>query len=85
MDDRGYMCKEKFLYYVKVKQLRGFLQSCIKAHLKGQPLPKPKQEFMSDIVDKVLHSGHFPDEELSNLHVIDAVKFYEAYFKKLSF
>ena len=85
MDNRGYMCKEKFLYYVKVKQLRGFLQSCIKAYLKSQPLPKPKQEFMSDIVDKVLHSDNFSDEELENLHVIDAVKYYEAYFKKLSF
>lgn len=85
VDNRGYMCKEKFLYYVKIKQLRGFLQSCIKAHLKGQPLPKPKQEFMSDIVDKVLHSGYFADEELENLHVIDAVKYYETYFKKLSF
>jgi len=85
VDNRGYMCKEKFLYYVKVKQLRGFLQRCIKAHLKGQPLPNPKQEFMSDIVDKVLHSGYFTDEELENLHVIDAVKYYEANFKKLSF
>lgn len=85
VDDRGYMCKEKFLYYVKVKQLRGFLQSCVKTHLNGQPLPKPRQEFMSDIVEKVLHSGHFSDEELENLHVIDAVKYYEAHFKKLSF
>lgn len=85
VDDHGYMCKEKFLYYVKIKQLRGFLQSCIKAYLNGQPLPKPKQEFMSDIVDKVLQSGDFTDEELKNLHVIDAVKFYEANFKKLSF
>lgn len=84
-DNRGYMCKEKFLYYVKVKQLRGFLQSCIKAHLNGQPLPKPKQEFMSDIVDKVLHSRYFADEELENLHVIDAVKYYEANFGELSF
>lgn len=85
VDDRGYMCKEKFLYYVKIKQLRGFLQSCAKAHLKGQPLPQPKQEFMSDIADKVLHSGYFSDEDLENLHVIDAVKFYEANFGELSF
>lgn len=85
VDNRGYMCKEKFLYYVKVKQLRGFLQSCIKAYLKSQPLPKPKQEFMSDIIGKVLHSGYFTDEELENLHVIDAVKYYEANFEELSF
>ena len=85
VDDRGYMCKEKFLYYVKVKQIRGFLQSCIKAHLNGQPLPKPRQEFMSNIVDKVLHSDYFSDEDLENLHVIDAVKFYEANFEELSF
>lgn len=85
VDDHGYMCKEKFLYYVKIKQLRGFLQSCVKAHLKGQPSPKPRQEFMSDIVDKILHSGHFTDEELESLHVIDAVKFYEANFGELSF
>lgn len=85
VDDRGYMCKEKFTYYVKIKQLRGFLQSCIKAYLKGQPSPKPKQEFMSDIADKVLHSGYFTDEELENLHVVDAVKYYEAHFGKISF
>lgn len=85
VDDRGYMCKEKFLYYVKIKQLREFLQSCIKAHLKGQPLPKPRQEFLSDIVDKVLHSEYFADEDLENLHVIDAVKYYEANFGELSF
>lgn len=85
VDDSGYMCKEKFLYYVKIKQLRGFLQSCVKAHLKGQPLPQPKQEFMSDIVEKVLHSGYFSDEDLENLHVIDAVKYYEANFGELSF
>lgn len=85
VDNRGYMCKEKFLYYVKIKQLRGFLQSCVKVHLNGQPLPKPRQEFMSDIVDKVLHSGYFSDEDLESLHVIDAVKFYEANFEELSF
>ena len=40
---------------------------------------------MSDIVDKVLHSDNFSDEELENLHIIDAVKYYEANFGELSF
>lgn len=52
---------------------------------KVESQPTPKQAWMTDIADKVLHSGHFTDEELENLHVIDAVKFYEANFKKLSF
>lgn len=85
VDDRGYMCKEKFLYYVKVKQLRGYLGSCVKTHLAQNPLPTPKQAWMQDIADKVLHSGYFTDEELENLNVIDAVKFYESYYKTLEF
>lgn len=85
VDDRGYMCKEKFLYYVKVKQLRGYLGSCVKAHLAHNPLPNPKQAWMKDIADKVLRSGYFTDEKLENLNVIDAVKFYESYYKNLEF
>lgn len=85
VDDRGYMCKEKFLYYVKVKQLRGYLGSCVKAHLAHNTLPTPKQAWMKDVADKVLRSGYFTDEELENLHVIDAVKFYESYYKTLEF
>lgn len=85
VDDRGYMCKEKFLYYVKVKQLRGYLGSCVKAYLVHNPLPTPKQAWMTDVADKVLRSGYFTDEELENLHVIDAVKFYESYYKTLEF
>lgn len=85
VDDRGYMCKEKFLYYVKVKQLRGYIGSCVKAHLAHNTLPTPKQAWMTDIADKVLRSGYFTDEKLENLHVIDAVKFYESYYKTLEF
>lgn len=85
VDDRGYMCKEKFLYYVKVKQLRGYIGSCVKAHLAHNTLPTPKQAWMTDVADKVLRSGYFTDEELENLHVIDAVKFYESYYKTLEF
>lgn len=85
VDDRGYMCKEKFIYYVKVKQLRGYLGSCVKAHLAHNPLPAPKQAWMEDITDKVLRSGYFTDEKLENLNVIDAVKFYESYYKTLEF
>lgn len=85
VDDRGYMCKEKFLYYVKVKQLRGYLGSCVKAHLAHNPLPAPKQAWMQDIADKVLHSGYFTDEELENLNIVDAVKFYETHYKALEF
>lgn len=85
VDDRGYMCKEKFLYYVKVKQLRGYIGSCVKAHLAHNPLPNPKQAWMKDIADKVLRSGYFTDEKLENLNVIDAVKFYESYYKNLEF
>ena len=85
VDDRGYMCKEKFLYYVKVKQLRGYLGSYVKAHLAHNPLPTPKQAWMQDIADKVLRSGYFTDEKLENLNVIDAVKFYESYYKTLEF
>lgn len=85
VDDRGYMCKEKFLYYVKVKQLRGYIGSCVKAHLAHNPSPTPKQAWMTDIADKVLRSGYFTDEELENLHVIDTVKFYESYYKTLEF
>lgn len=85
VDDRGYMCKEKFLYYVKVKQLRGYIGSCVKAHLAHNPLPTPKQAWMTDVADKVLRSGYFTDEELENLNVIDAVKFYESYYKTLKF
>ena len=85
VDDRGDMCKEKFLYYVKIKQLRGYIGSCVKAHLAHNPLPTPKQAWMTDIADKALRSGYFTDEELENLHVIDAVKFYESYYKTLEF
>lgn len=85
VDDRGYMCKEKFLYYVKVKQLRGYLGSCVKAHLAQNPLPTPKQAWMQDIADKAIHSGYFTDEKLESLNVIDAVKFYESYYKTLEF
>ena len=84
VDDRGYMCKEKFLYYMKVKQLRGYLGSYMKAHLAHNPLPNPKQAWMKDIADKVLRSGYFTDEKLENLNIIDAVKFYESYYKILS-
>lgn len=77
VDDRGYMCKEKFLYYVKVKQLRGYLGSCVKAHLAHNPLPTPKQAWMKDIVDKTFECYQFDEEELKNLHVIDAVWNYE--------
>lgn len=85
VDDRGYMCKEKFLYYVKVKQLRGYLGSCVKAYLVHNPLPTPKQDWMKDIANKVLLSGYIAEEELENLNVIDAVKFYETYYKTLEF
>ena len=85
VDDQGYMCKEKFLYYVKVKQLRGYLGSCVKAHLAHNPLPTLKQAWMQDITDKVLRSGYFTDEKLEKLNVIDAVKFYESYYKTLEF
>ena len=85
VDDQGYMCKEKFTYYIKVKQLRGYLGSCTKAHLAHNPLPTPKQSWMKDVADKVLHSGYFSDEKLENLNVIDAVKFYESYYKTLEF
>lgn len=85
VDDRGYMCKEKFLYYVKVKQLRGYIGSCVKAHLAQNPLPTPKQAWMTDVANKVLRSGYFTDEELKNLNVVDAVKFYESYYKTLEF
>lgn len=85
VDDRGYMCKEKFLYYVKIKQLRGYIGSCVKAYLAHNPLPTPKQAWTTDVADKVLRSGYFTDEELENLHVIDAVKFYESYYKTLEF
>ena len=85
VDDRGYMCKEKFLYYMKVKQLRGYLGSYMKAHLAHNPLPNPKQAWMKDIADKVLRSGYFTDEKLENLNIIDAVKFYESYYKNLEF
>lgn len=85
VDDRGYMCKEKFLYYVKVKQLRGYIGSCVKVHLAHNPLPAPKQNWMKDIADKVLLSGYFTEEELETLNVIDAVKFYESYYKTLEF
>ena len=85
VDDRGYMCKEKFLYYIKVKQLRGYLGSCTKAHLAHNLLPTPKQSWMKDVADKILHSGYFSDEKLENLNVIDAVKFYESYYKTLEF
>lgn len=85
VDDRGYMCKEKFLYYVKIKQLRGYLGSCVKAHLAHNPLPTPKQAWMTDVANKVLRSGYFTDEELKNLNVVDAVRFYESYYKTLEF
>lgn len=85
VDDRGYMCKEKFLYYVKIKQLRGYLGSCAKAHLAHNPLPTPKQAWMTDVANKVLRSDYFTDEELKNLNVVDAVKFYESYYKTLEF
>lgn len=85
VDNRGYMCKEKFLYYVKIKQLRSYLGSCVKAHLAHNPLPNPKQAWMKDIADKVLRSDYFTDEKLENLNVIDAVKFYESYYKNLEF
>ena len=85
VDNRGYMCKEKFLYYVKVKQLRGYIGSCVKAHLAHNSLPTPKQAWMTDIADKVLRSGYFTDKELKNLNIVDAVKFYETYYKTLEF
>lgn len=85
VDNRGYMCKEKFLYYVKVKQLRGHIGSCVKAHLAHNTLPTPKQAWMKDITDKVIHSGYFTDEELDNLNIVDAVKFYETRYKALEF
>ena len=85
VDDQGDMCKGKFLYYVNVKQLRGYLGSCVKAHLAHNPLPTLKQAWMQDITDKVLRSGYFTDEKLEKLNVIDAVKFYESYYKTLEF
>lgn len=77
VDDRGYMCKEKFLYYIKIKQLRRYLNSCIKAYFNYQPLPQPKQAWMKDVVDKTFECYQFDEEELKNLHVIDAVWNYE--------
>lgn len=76
-DVHGYMCKEKFLYYIKIKQLRGYLNSYIKAYFNYQPLPQPKQAWMKDVVDKTFECYQFDEEELKNLHVIDAVWNYE--------
>ena len=40
VDDRGYMCKEKFLYYVKIKQLRGYLRNYSNLTLQRNPRTK---------------------------------------------
>ena len=85
IDDRGYMCKEKFLYYIKIKQLRGYLNSYIKACSNYQPLPQPKQAWMKDVIDKTFEYCQFDEEELKNLHVIDAVWNYEYHCGPLVF
>lgn len=85
VDDRGYMCKEKFLYYVKIKQLRGYLRNYSNSLFKGTPEPKTNQAWMEDVAFKVFHYGPFDAEELKNLHVIDAVYWYETYCLPLVF
>lgn len=79
VDDRGYMCKEKFLYYVKIKQLRGYLRNYSNSLFKGTPEPKTNQAWMEDVAFEVFHYGPFDAEDLKNLHVIDAVYWYETY------
>lgn len=85
VDDRGYMCKEKFLYYVKIKQLRGYLRNYSNSLFKGTPEPKTNQAWMEDVAFKVFHYGPFDSEDLKNLHVIDAVYWYETYCLPLVF
>lgn len=85
VDDRGYMCKEKFLYYVKIKQLRGYLRNYSNSLFKGTPEPKTNQAWMEDVAFKVFYYGPFDSEELKNLHVIDAVYWYETYCLPLIF
>lgn len=85
VDNRGYMCKEKFLYYVKIKQLRGYLRNYSNSLFKGTPEPKTNQAWMKDVAFKVFHYGPFDAEDLKNLHVIDAVYWYETYCLPLVF
>ena len=85
VDNRGYMCKEKFLYYVKIKQLRGYLRTYSNSLFKGTPEPKTNQAWMEDVAFKVFHYGPFDAEDLKNLHVIDAVYWYETYCLPLVF
>lgn len=85
VDDRGYMCKEKFLYYVKIKQLRGYLRNYSNSLFKGTPEPKTNQAWMEDVAFKAFHYGPFDAEDLKNLHVIDAVYWYETYCLPLVF
>lgn len=85
VDDRGYMCKEKFLYYVKIKQLRGYFRNYSNSFFKGTPEPKTNQAWMEDVAFKVFHYGPFDAEDLKNLHVINAVYWYETYCLPLVF
>ena len=85
VDNRGYMCKEKFLYYVKIKQLRGYLRNYSNSLFKETPEPKTNQAWMEDVAFKVFHYGPFDAEALKNLHVIDAVYWYETYCMPLVF